>query len=162
MFYKSFFVKLKIIAPVLAIFFLSAGCIHINLFEKQVAIPSQGWKYDFKPNYSFEIRDTATRYYIYIVIRHKDLYQFNNIWLRVGSAAPGKQMEFHNVNVTLAGTDSWDGTGMDDIYEVRKMISPGAVSFRSSGTYSFSIAQIMRENPLRYILDVGIRLEKAE
>lgn len=162
MFYKIIFVKSKIIIPTLAILFLSAGCIHINLYEKQVTIPSQEWKYDFKPEYSFEIRDTTSRYYIYIVVRHTDRYQFNNLWLRVGSAAPGKPMEFHNVNVQLAGTDSWDGTGMDDIYEVRKMISPGAVSFRSSGTYAFSVAQIMRENPLKYILDIGIRLEKAE
>lgn len=162
MFYKFFFVKRSVLMSGLAILFLSTGCIHINLYEKQVAIPSQEWRYDFKPNYAFEIKDTTSRYYIYIVVRHTDRYPFNNLWLRVGSAAPGKTMEFHNVNVQLAGTDSWDGTGIDDIYEVRKMISPGAVSFRASGTYAFSIAQIMREDPLRYILDIGIRLEKAE
>lgn len=147
---------------VVAIMLLFGGCIHINLYEKQVAIPSQEWTYNFAPEYSFEIKDTTSRFYIYIVIRHTDKYQFNNIWLRVGSKAPGEKMDFQKVNVQLADKDSWEGVGMNDIYEVRKMISPGAVSFRKSGVYTFSIAQIMRENPLKYILNVGIRLEKAE
>lgn len=149
-----------IVAFAIVIFF--SGCIHINLYEKQVAIPSQEWGYGFVPDYSFEIKDTTSRFFIYIVIRHTDKYQFNNIWLRVGSAAPGEKMNFQKVNVQLADKDSWHGVGMDDIYEVRKMISPGAVSFRNAGTYTFSVAQIMRENPLKYILDVGIRIEKAE
>lgn len=142
--------------------FLFSGCIHINLYEKQVAIPAQEWHYNFVPEYSFDIKDTTARYYIYIVVRHTDKYQFNNLWLRVGSAVPGEKMNFQKVNLALAGTDAWEGVGMDDVYEVRKMISPGAVSFRKKGTFTFSIAQIMRENPLKYILDVGIRIEKAD
>ena len=49
---------------------------------------------------------------------------------------------------------------MDDIYELRKNITPGPVSFKRPGNYIFAIAQIMRENPLLHIMDVGIRVEK--
>jgi hypothetical protein len=51
---------------------------------------------------------------------------------------------------------------MEDIYEVRKNISPAPFSFKRSGDYTFSIAQIMRENPLSNILSVGIRVEKVK
>lgn len=140
---------------------LLGGCIQINLFEKQAAIPSQSWAYDFSPSFNFEIKDTTSRFLIYVTLRHTDLYQFNNIWLRIGSKAPGDSTRYQNINLQLATSNAWDGTGMDDIYEVRKLISPGPVSFRKAGDYTFTISQIMRENPLKYIMNVGIRLEKV-
>jgi len=72
-------------------------------------------------------------------------------------------MKLQNLNLVLA-TDSkgWEGTGMDDIFEVRKSISSGPFSFKASGDYTFSIAQIMRENPLYYVLNIGIRIEKVK
>lgn len=138
------------------------GCININMYERQATIPSQEWSYDFSPEFKFDIRDTTSRFLIYVSIRHTDQYQFNNIWLRVGSKAPGDTLKFQNLNLELASQDSWDGRGMDDIYEVRKLISNGPVSFRKPGEYVFSISQIMRENPLKYILNAGIRLEKVD
>ncbi len=132
------------------------------MYERQAAIPSQEWAYDFAPEFKFDIRDTTSRFLIYVTIRHTDQYQFNNIWLRVGSQAPGDSMKFQNLNLQLAGQDSWEGKGMDDIFEVRKLISGGPVSFRKPGEYVFSISQIMRESPLKYIMNAGIRLEKID
>lgn len=141
---------------------LLASCIKIDLFEKQSQIPSQQWYYNNVPQFTFTIKDTSSLYNVYVVLRHTDLYQYNNIWLRVGSASPSDTVHYQNINLRLA-TDSkgWEGIGMDDIFEVRKNISPGPVSFKKPGDYSFSVAQIMRENPLRYILNVGIRVEKV-
>jgi gliding motility-associated lipoprotein GldH len=150
---------------IISIIFLStffASCIKIDLFEKQSQIPSQQWYYNNVPQFTFNIEDTSSLYNVYIVLRHTDLYQYNNIWLRVGSISPSDTVHYQNINLRLA-TDSkgWEGTGMNDIFEVRKNISPGPVSFKRSGDYSFSVAQIMRENPLNYILNVGIRVEKV-
>jgi len=139
------------------------SCGKIDLFEKQAQIPAQQWFYNFVPEFAFTIEDTASLYNVYIVLRHTDLYNYNNIWLRVGSKGPSDSMHFQNINLVLASdSKGWEGRGTDDIFEVRKSISPGPVSFKTPGKYTFSIAQIMRENPLRYILNVGIRLEKVK
>lgn len=147
------------------IFVLSAcfaSCINIDLFEKESQIPSQQWYYNNVPQFTFNIKDTSSLYNVYIVLRHTDLYEYNNIWLRIGSAAPSDTIRYQNINLKLASdSKGWEGTGMDDIFEVRKIISPGPVSFKKPGDYSFSVAQIMRENPLNYILNVGIRVEKV-
>ena len=64
------------------------------------------------------------------------------------------------------GTDAegWLGTGMDDIYEHRiKLVDEfveNGVSFRKPGEYIFTIEQIMREDPLQHVLNVGLRIEK--
>lgn len=142
---------------------LIVSCGKIDLFEKQVQIPSQQWFYNNIPQFTIHIDDTSSLYNVYLVLRHTDLYNYNNIWLRVGSKAPGDSMHFQNINLLLASdSKGWEGTGTDDIFEVRKSISPGPVSFKTPGDYTFSIGQIMRENPLRYILSVGIRVEKVK
>ena len=132
------------------------------MFEKTDIIPQQSWNYNHKPSFSFTLTDTAAAYNIFIVLRHTDAYNYNNIWLTVGSQAPGDTMRFQNINLEL-GDDAkgWHGTGIDDIFEVRKNISPGPVPFKKAGNYTFTIAQIMRENPLKHVLNVGIRVEKA-
>lgn len=141
--------------------FLLGGCIRINLYEKQVSIPSQKWSYNFTPEFNFEIKDTTSRFLMYVIIRHREMYKYNNLWLLVGSKAPGDTMKYQRLNLQLATADNWEGKGMDDIYEVRKLISPGQISFRKPGDYTISLSQIMRENPLPYIMNVGIRIEKV-
>lgn len=142
---------------------LAISCIKIDLFEKQVPIPSQQWFYNNVPQFTFHIDDTSSMYNVFVVLRHTDLYNYQNIWLRMGSKAPGDSMHFQNINLVLASdSKGWEGSGMDDIFEVRKNISPGPVSFKKTGDYTFSIAQIMRENPLKYIMNVGIRIEKVK
>lgn len=139
------------------------SCTNIDLFEKQAQIPAQQWFYNNVPQFTFHIDDTSSFYNVYVVLRHTDLYNYNNIWLRMGSKTPGDSIHFQNINLLLASdAKGWEGSGIDDIFEVRKNISPGPLSFKKSGDYTFSIAQIMRENPLKHILSVGIRVEKAK
>lgn len=160
------FCKFNRVKKIIFISFLSlylTSCIQINLFEKQASIPSQEWYYTNVPEFTFHIDDTTSLYNIYIVLRHTDLYKYSNIWLRVGSSSPVDSMHYQNINLVLGNDkNGWLGTGTDDIYEVRKSIAAGPLSFKTRGDYTFSIAQIMRENPLKYILNVGIRIEKVK
>ena len=143
------------------LFICFSGCLKIDVFERNVHIPEQAWSYNFKPSFNFAISDTSSSYNIFIVLRHTDAYKYNNIWLSIGSHAPGDTTRFQNINLILANdATGWHGVGMDDIYEIRKNISPGPVHFTKSGSYQFTVAQIMRENPLMHVLDVGIRVEK--
>lgn len=137
------------------------ACSHINLYEKTATIPLQAWYYNNTPSFSFNISDTLAAYNIYIILRHTDAYEYNNIWLRLSTQAPGSDKHYQNLELTL-GTDpkGWEGHGTDDIFEVRKNITRGPVPFKKAGTYTFTIAQIMRENPLKHVLNVGIRVEK--
>lgn len=159
-----YFCKKPDLKNIFLISFLSlsfASCIKIDLYEKQAVIPSQEWFYTNAPRFTFHIDDTTSLYNVYVVLRHTDLYKYNNIWLRIGLKTPSDSFNYQNVNLALA-TDAkgWEGTGMNDIYEVRKSISAAPFSFKTAGDYTFSIEQIMRENPLNNILNVGLRIEK--
>ena len=54
----------------------------------------------------------------------------------------------------------WYGTGMDDVYEHRSTLA--ARQPLKAGNYTFTIEQIMREDPLQEVLNVGLRLEKEK
>ena len=147
---------------VIASVWLSA-CTQLDVFEKNTVIPKNQWQYSLIPNFDFVIKDTAASYNVYIVLRHTDAYQYNNIWLNVGTRSPADTTRYQKFDLQL-GTDAkgWEGTGMDDVWELRKLITNGPVKFNRAGNYTFSVAQIMRENPLANVMSVGVRVEKAK
>jgi gliding motility-associated lipoprotein GldH len=61
----------------------------------------------------------------------------------------------------LANNEKWLGSGMDDIYEHRIKLTPNPVSLKV-GAYHFKIEQIMREDPLENVMNVGLRVEKKQ
>ena len=139
------------------------SCSRIDVFEKNVSIPQLNWQYNFQPQFEFNITDTSSSYNMFLVLRHTDAYKYNNIWLNIGIQPPGDTMSFKRLDVTL-GSDAtgWNGTGLDDIWEYRKLITNGPYQFKKTGDYKISLAQIMRENPLKNIMSIGVRVEKVK
>ena len=64
-------------------------------------------------------------------------------------------------DLPLASQTGWTGTGMDDIFEHRIRITQTAFRFQKAGEYQFRLQQIMREDPLQHVLNVGLRIEKV-
>lgn len=149
---------LKTICVCLSLLLFMVGCRQMDLFEKNTTIPNQKWASNFSSTGTVFIKDTNARYNIFIVLRHTDAYQYNNIWLKVGLQSPGDSMQFQKINLPLGNdANGWDGVGMNDIWEVRKLLARIPLK---AGAYNFSINQIMRDNPLPNILSVGMRFEK--
>ena len=153
------------------LFFLPAACCLLlaactlpsDVFEKDMVIPGQQWESSFKPRIDFTIKeeDTAALYNIYLVLRHSDAYNYNNLWVKGTVWEPGDTIpRSQRYDLVLATNKGWLGSGMDDIYEHRVLVQPGT-KFKKPGTYSFMIEQVMREDPLKHVLNVGVRVEKA-
>ena len=140
-----------------------SSCQPIDVFEKNVSIPGFAWKSDFKPEISFEITDTTSRYTIYLVLRHTDAYRYKNIWMNVQTKTPSGETLHQALELRLATDDKgWLGSGMDDIFEHRIPITPPQrPEPLKAGTYTFRLENIMREDPLNHVMNVGIRIERA-
>jgi len=134
----------------------------VGVFERNVAIPDHAWKSSFKPEISFEISDTVSLYRIKVVLRHTDAYGFKNIWLNVGVQSPGDSLVNNRLNLVLANDDrGWLVKGMDDVFEHRIDLEKTPRRFPKTGTYKFTLQQIMREDPLQHVMNAGIRIEKV-
>ena len=146
------------IAGLLLMIFVSCSSPE-GVFEKNITIPSYSWNKNFAATGTFTISDTASKYDIYLVLRHTDAYPYNNIWLNVGLKGPGDSI-FQKVDLLL-GNDAtgWEGSGMNDIWEMRKLLEVRH-HFRK-GVYNFDIRHVMREDPLKGIMSAGFRVEKS-
>ncbi len=142
-----------------------SACTTLDLYEKSVSIPGHAWKSSYKPSFTFTIKDTSSPYNLFLVLRHNDKYSFNNIYINIYALTPGiDTAQVIRRDLTL-GTDAegWkDASGMDDIYEHRIRLTPDnePVYFSRPGDYTFTVEQIMREDPLKNVLNVGLRVEK--
>lgn len=145
---------------------LFSSCTTIDLYEKVEAIPKHQWQSSYKPRFTFSIKDTAVPYQLFIILRHNEKYNYNNIWINLYTQIPGsKTAEKAQYELPLATNEKgWLGTGMDDLYEHRIALTPAAEKFyfKHAGEYTFAIEHLMRENPLKSIMDVGLRIEKKQ
>lgn len=138
------------------------GCDTIGIFEKNTFFMEHSWSSKVKPNFTFTITDTNSLYQIYANIRHKDSYRYNNCWLNITTVAPNDTAKSQQVNLLLADNKKgWLGTGMDDIFDHRIRLTRSPQKLKA-GNYTFTLQQIMREDPLDGVMNVGIRIEKVQ
>lgn len=139
------------------------ACTNIDLFEKVAAIPDHQWKGAFKPSFSFEIKDTTVPYQVYVILRHNEKYNYNNIRVNLHTKSPDGTVSKAQYELPLANTEKgWLGTGMDDLYEHRIALTPinQQFYFKKAGMYTFTLEQVMREEPLENVMNIGLRIEK--
>lgn len=157
---KKFFLVLCL--QLMACSFLLYSCHTIDLYERVVPIPKHQWQSSFKPAFSFQVNDTAVPYQLYLIVRHNNSYRYNNIWVKLTAQGPADTARSFTLDLPLATKDGWLGTGMDDVFEHRVAfaLDPQKFAFARSGNYTFTLQQVMRDDPLENIMNVGIRIEK--
>jgi gliding motility-associated lipoprotein GldH len=149
-------------------FFLSLllACTPIDLYERVATIPGLAWQSSFKPSFTFDIQDTTATYQLFLILRHNNKYNYNNIWLNVYRKKPDGSVSKVPHELRLATNErGWLAEGMDDLYEHRMPLTPPANDsfyFNQRGPYTFTIEQIMREDPLQNVLNVGLRIERKK
>jgi gliding motility-associated lipoprotein GldH len=149
-----FFLLIAILSQLTAL-----SCTTIDLYEKSVTIPWHAWKNSFRPTFEFDIKDTSSHYQLFFILRHNEKYNYNNIYINLYAQVPGQDSTIKiQKDLVLATNEGWKATAMDDIYEHR--IQLGDPESLRAGHYKFTLEQIMRENPLENVLNVGVRIEK--
>lgn len=147
----------------LALMVIFCSCTSIDLYEKSTSVPGHSWQADYKPSFTFTIKDTTSSYQLFVVLRHNARYKYNNIYINLSTKQPGEDtVRTARYDLRLANENGWLASGMDDIYEHRISLTPfsGQFYFRKPGDHTFTIEQIMRDNPLDHVMNVGLRIEK--
>lgn len=151
------------LTPFLTLMLLAAcKAPRLDAFEQNVPIKGGAWSYTVKPSVTFNITDTASLYNVSVVCRHTDGYGYKNIWLFIAFQRPGDTASRKDrFELTLQDNKGrWYGTGMDDIWEQRIPLFKD-IHFNRPGPYTVTFEQDMRDNALKGVLDIGLRVEKA-
>lgn len=140
---------------------LPVSCDKSRIYEKNVNIDKYVWNSSFVPTYTVNIQDTSMLYNIFVNVRHADMYPYQNIWLIVDTHFPSGDTASSRIEIMLANDEGkWYGEGLGDIWDFRTQIQENSF-FRLPGTYTFSIRQNMRQDPLPGIMAVGLRVENT-
>jgi gliding motility-associated lipoprotein GldH len=155
------FNSISLVLLSLVVLLALSACDPNRLYETNTPVAAEKWSYDDVKTFSVDVKDTTTRYNIYINVRHSFLFEWRNIYVQVATRLPdGKQLE-KRVNLPLCESDGkWYGSCLGDNCDLKVLIQENA-KFPMIGRYTFSIRQDMRVNPLERIKSIGMRVEKA-
>ncbi len=148
-------------AMAMSVFMLTA-CDPSRIFEDNIEIEDMKWDMNSPVSFQVPIADTSARYNVYLNVRNSGHYQFSNIYLFVNTTLPDNSISRDTVEITLADPDGkWRGKGLGDIWDNRFLFKDN-LQFPLTGDYRFDIFQAMRVEVLPNIMDIGIRIEKAQ
>jgi gliding motility-associated lipoprotein GldH len=141
---------------------LFAGCGNGNtIIDKNNDVENHNWTYVNKFRYDVAIDDASSRYNICINLRVTGDYKYSNIFILLTQVDPDKKSTTTRFELKLADKDgAWLGEGSGNLYSFQLPVIT-KYKFPAKGTYTFYIEQNMRDNPLREVSDVGLRVEKA-
>lgn len=149
------------VAIMLSVLLFTACNNNSRVFEENTELPDYIWDKNNVLKFSADIQDTISAHNLYINIRNASGYQYNNLFLFVTTHAPKGGVIRDTVELTLADAKGkWLGNGLGDIWD-NQIPYKTNVRFPFKGIYKFELEQAMRNTRLPFIMDAGIRIEKA-
>lgn len=138
------------------------SCDPKRVFEDNIRIPDGVWEQDNIISFDLMVEDTISAYNLYINVRNATLYPMSNLYLFITTTAPSGHSILDTVEVVLADEKGkWLGSGLGDIWDLQQAYKQN-IRFAQRGEYTFEYEQAMRVERLPFILDVGLRVEKAD
>lgn len=130
----------------------------VDVYQK---IDNLKWAYINKIRIPVKVDDVATGYNFYLNIRHTGDYKYANIFVLIHQTNPNGLKFSERKEFTLALPDGmWLGAGSGSLYDNQIPFRTN-YHFPEKGTYIIELEQNMRDNPLRDLSDVGLRIEKV-
>lgn len=137
-----------------------AACDTNRVYQQAYDFDENGWHMDTIPSFTFEIEDTRPKN-LNLHLRNSLAYPFQNVYLTYYlQDSTGKELATELVNIELFDpkTGKPQGEG-SSIYQHEVELLHG-YQFPYTGSFTFRVAQYMRESALKEILSVGLRVEE--
>ncbi|MFV0471682.1 MAG: gliding motility lipoprotein GldH [Paludibacteraceae bacterium] len=143
------------------IFLFVVSCHQSDIYFQYKNIPQNNWHKDSSLIFNCYIEKKEIPYNIYLHIRHQGNYPYQNMWLFLQQDNPDSVSIKDSVEVFLANQyGKWLGSGAGSLKEM-PVLYKQSVYFPDTGTYDLEIKQGMRDDLLRGISSVGVRIENA-
>ena len=137
---------------------LLLGCQQGVVYSEFKPLPPQGWNADTALQFMPNLVDTLGGYQVQIIVRHTNRYAYQNLWLFVDVKKDSILLRRDTIESYLANErGEWYGNGMSKYTLPLLYLENIALP---AGEYGISVQQGMREEQLRGITDVGLKVIK--
>ena len=155
---KRLFQLIMIVASLPVLF----ACRQNLVFEQYQNISDQKWYKDSVLVFNVAIEDTTQNNNFIINVRNDVDYEYSNLWLFLSIEQPDGKILDDKFEVALADpSGQWLGHGFGGL-KTREAVYRRNIFFPVSGEYKIRIQQGMREDYLKGISDIGVRIEAVE
>jgi gliding motility-associated lipoprotein GldH len=140
----------------------TVSCKFSSVYEKANDIKDGDWSKTQTIVFDVPITDTVSGHDIYFTLRNTNDYPYVNLFLFVNTISPKGAMKKDTVEFTLADDKGkWLGKGVGDVFSTESGFKRN-IRFPYSGTYRIEIIQAMRDDVLKGVLDIGVKVEKTK
>lgn len=141
--------------------FFFFSCTDNAVYTQYQAIENASWKKDKEYYFTFQIEDASAPYDITLQIRNNNLYPYQNLWLFYHEEQPIGPLVHDTLECILADEyGKWHGDGIF-LYQSSFPIRTGYL-FPHKGSYTFGFRQGMRNDLLKGIQEIGLKVEKTQ
>lgn len=128
------------------------------VFDEFKSLSTQGWNADSALQFMPVLTDTLGEYQMHIVLRHTERYPYQNLWLFVDVKRDSTLLRRDTIESFLANErGEWYGSGMSKYTLPLLYLEHIALQ---EGEYTLVVQQGMRDEILRGITDVGVKIVK--
>lgn len=142
-----------------------AACSSSVVAEKHLALTQGQWDLQQVPSFEFTIQDTSATYQVDYIIETTLDYPFYNLYAKYECLDPsGKLTASQLQHILLFEEKSGKPIGKPDWrakYFTADLVAIPALKFKTQGKHTFRLTHYMRQNPLKGIQKIGIRVQKV-
>lgn len=125
-------------------------------------IPEENWPYGLVLDFPFEINDTSHQFDLLIDVEHAVSFANSNLYVKIDTWFPDGESKTNLVSFNLANRFGiWEGSCGSD-YCVAEILLQKSVSFKDIGMYRIDIEQYSREEVVRGIKSITLRLKRLK
>jgi len=144
------------------ILLLTVSCDKTRVYEVNIPISGENWNKDSVYSYNFTIEDTLNAHNILINIRNTGNYRYQNLLIYVDFEMPNNHTIIDTLNCILADKKGkWYGKGWGSIWS-STIPYKANIRFPEKGNYCIKMNHAMRDEELKAITDIGVRIEKRD
>lgn len=143
---------------------LLTGCDKNVVYKAYEDIDDGQWFIKNTPSFKVEIKDDTQLYNVFYLVRNTLQYPYYNLYLTRKITGPDSTVmstTLQEVFISNETTGKPFGKGLGDLFD-HKIPFLTNYKFPKSGTYTFTLSQSMRQNPLPFVMGIGISVEKVE
>jgi gliding motility-associated lipoprotein GldH len=119
------------------------------------------WEKEREYAFTFTIDDETTTYDISFEVRNNSLYPYRNLWIFCDGKSPSGNLLRDTMECMLADEfGKWSGKGIS-LYQSSFPLHTG-YKFPHKGQYTINFRQGMRNDALKGIPEIGLRIEKSK
>ncbi|MCA4894159.1 MAG: gliding motility lipoprotein GldH [Cytophagales bacterium] len=155
-------VKSSIVPCLVGLIFMLSSCDSNRVYEDNIEFKDRTWKITTPAELEFEVSDTTQSYNLYLDVRNSLDYPYARLFVNyqlIDAKGTVVKKEMLSQNLFDIKTGEPNGrSGLGDVYDHQFGFLTN-YSFKNSGKHKVRFEQFMRQDTLRGILAIGLRVE---